>query len=165
MEAGRHARKPIETTPALYRFKGAASANKVTTLTVRRGVRQSETIAMLSADHRSAVARYSRTGEIPQSVRDAIAKAIQLRQAMIDAERGIATRTQQIARDHRRAEPDPRKHEDRRAEHAVLRTTAGKAERAGIDDRISPARSNALIAKRDAARKELDDYLNSLTID
>ena len=88
--------KPLETTPTVYRFKGAAAPGKVTTLTVKEEQTQSESIVMLSADLGQLTA-YSRTGEIPQSVRDALAKAIRMRQAIVDVERDINAHAQQIA--------------------------------------------------------------------
>ena len=57
---------------------------------------QGETVAMLPADLNQLMV-YSTTSEIPKDVRDAIAQAIQLKQAVIDVERQIDARTQQIA--------------------------------------------------------------------
>ncbi len=71
--------KPVETTPAVYRFKGTAAAKKVTTLTINEESVQSQSMAMLSFDVAQLV-EYSRAGQIPAAVRDAIAKAVQLRQ-------------------------------------------------------------------------------------
>src|SRR5262249_17950863 len=63
--------KPIETTQSLYRFKGSVPAHKSTQLTVKEEIVQGEEIAILPADLDTLVF-YSRTGEIPQKVKDAL---------------------------------------------------------------------------------------------
>jgi len=88
--------KPFETTPAVYRFKGTAPGGKVTTLVVKEEYIQSQAMTMLNADLQWLTAQ-SRAVEIPKSVRDAIAKAIQLRQAVMDVEAQIGARNQRIA--------------------------------------------------------------------
>jgi DNA repair ATPase RecN len=154
----------METTPSVYRFKGVASANKVTTLIVRQEAATHETIAMSSANVELLLS-YSRSGDIPKSVRDAIAKAIQLRQSVIDADRGIAAYTQQIgeitAEQNRIREnmktvaPSTQYYERLLSKLNEQESTIESVQR----DRA------ALIAKRDVARKDLDEYLNTLTID
>ena len=157
-------RAPMETTPSVYRFKGVASANKVTTLNVREEYAQNETIALSSVGVELLLS-YSRSGDIPKSVRDAIAKAVQLRQSVSDADRGIATCTQQIG------EITAEQNRIRENMKTVAPSTQYYERLLGkLNEQESTIESvqrdrTALIAKRDAARKELDDYLNSLTID
>jgi len=86
--------KPIETTDALYRFKGTVGAGKTSKLTVREEIVQDETIAILPAEF-GQLQFYAQQGEIPQPVKDALAKAAQLKQAMTDAQRQVNERTQQ----------------------------------------------------------------------
>ena len=157
-------RVPMETTPSVYRFKGIASANKVTTLNVRQEFAQNETIALSSVSVELLLS-YSRSGDIPKSVRDAIAKAVQLRQSVIDADRGIAAHTQQIG------EITAEQNRIRENMRTVAQSTQyydrllGKLnEQESTIETVQRDRT-ALVVKRDAARKELDDYLNSLTID
>ncbi len=157
-------RAPMETTPSVYRFKGIASANKVTTLNVRQEYAQNETIALSSVGVELLLS-YSRSGDIPKSVRDAIGKAVQLRQSVIDADRGIAAHTQQIG------EITAEQNRIRENMRTVAQSTQyydrllGKLnEQESTIETVQRDRT-ALVAKRDAARKELDDYLNSLTID
>jgi hypothetical protein len=157
-------RAPMETTPSVYRFKGLASASKVTTLNVRQEVAQNETIAMSSVDV-DMLLSYSRSGDIPKSVRDAIAKAVQLRQSVIDADSGIAAYTQQVG------EITAEQNRIRENMKTVAQSTQYYDRLLGkLNEQESTIESvqrdrTALTAKRDAARKELDDYLNSLIID
>jgi hypothetical protein len=88
--------KPIETTETLYRFKGKVAAGKATKLTVKEEVVQGEELAILPMDL-NAVTYYVRLGSIPKEVRDALAKAAQLKSATVETERLIQQRTQQLA--------------------------------------------------------------------
>jgi len=87
--------KPFETTASVYRFKGAAPANKVTTLVVKQELVQNETEALSNFDLPQLIS-YSNTGELSKAVRDALAKAIQLKQAVAALEEQEHARTQQI---------------------------------------------------------------------
>src|SRR6185436_15748944 len=85
--------KPIETTDTLYRFKGTVATDKTTTLTVKEEIVQDEMLAILPIDI-DAVLVYSRTGEFPPAVREALAKAAQLKQAVVDLERQMNEKEQ-----------------------------------------------------------------------
>jgi hypothetical protein len=155
--------KPAETTPTLYRFKGNAVANKVTTLTVREELVNSETIAMLPADVGSLM-YYSRTGEIPRDVRDAIGKAIRLKQAVIDLDRQINARTQQI---------NDITQEQTRIRENMKTVSQGSQYYNRLLSKLNEQESSietlqrertSLIASRDSARKDLEDYLGALTV-
>jgi len=155
--------KPIETTPSLYRFQGTAVAGKVTVLTVKEENVRQESIAMLPADLDQLLS-YSRTGEIPQAVRDAIGKAIQMKRAMLDLDAQIADRTSQIG--------DITQQQERIREN--MKTVEAKSqyydrllaklnEQESAIERLQKERDD-LQAKRDVQRKSLEDYLNGLTI-
>jgi hypothetical protein len=156
--------KPFETTPLLYRFKGSAPAGKVTTLVVKQEYTQAETIQMLSADL-GQLATYTRTGEVPAPVRDAIAKAIRMRQAIVDVEREIAERAQQIAgitaeqnrirENMKTVAPSTQYYE---------RLLAKLNDQESSIERLQKERE-ALDAKRNDLRRQLDEYLAALTID
>jgi hypothetical protein len=88
--------KPIETTDTLYRFKGTVAAGKASKLTVKEQVIDSEEVALLPSDPGTLEA-YRQTGEIPQAVRDVLAKAISLKGAVSDTQRQIQERQQLIA--------------------------------------------------------------------
>jgi hypothetical protein len=155
--------KPAETTPTVYRFKGTATANKVTTLVVKEELVQEEAIAMVDADIEQ-LALYSRTGEIPKDVRDALAKAIQLKQAVIDVDRDINTRNQQVASI---AAEQNRIRENMKT---VAQTTQYYERLLGkLNEQESSIESlqkdrDALMTKRESLRRELDEYLNGLKV-
>lgn len=155
--------KPMETTPILYRFKGTATAGKVTTLTVREELVQSEAIGMINTDIAQLV-RYDRTGEIPKAVRDAIAKAIQMKQAVLDVERQITARNQQIA------EITQEQSRIRENMKTVAQATQyyerllGKLNEQESSIETLQKERDGLVARRDVLRKQLEEYLSNLTV-
>ena len=89
--------KPDETTDVLYRFIGQVPAGKSTALAVREQVVDSEQIAILPAGVDQLEA-YIRNGPIPQPVKDALTKAVQLKGQMTDSQHQLQDRQQQIQR-------------------------------------------------------------------
>ena len=87
---------PLETTDTWYRFQESIAAGKTRTLKVQEEIIQSETIAILPSDL-SQLEIHSRTGELPQEVREALVKAMSLKSAMVDTERQIKERQQKLA--------------------------------------------------------------------
>ncbi|MEP6992575.1 MAG: DUF4139 domain-containing protein [bacterium] len=155
--------KPFETTSSLYRFKGTAAAKKVTTLVVREALVQNESLALLPMDV-GQLLLYTRTSEIPRDVRDAIGKAVQMKQDLVDAERQLAAKTQQIG--------------EITAEQARIREnmrTVGQSgsyyerllaklnEQESIIEKLQADRSS-LASKRDSTRRDLEDYLKGLSV-
>jgi len=160
--------KPFETTPDLYRFKGIAVANKVTVLTVHEEVVASEAIMLASADLDQLVL-YSRTGSgagnVPENVRNALAKAIQLKQSIADVEGEIDAHTQRVG------EITAEQTRIRENMKTVAQTTQyynrlleKLNEQESSIESLQKER-DALTAKRDSLSRELDDYLNGLTVD
>lgn len=154
---------PIETTPTVYRFKGTAVANKITTLTVKEESVSGNSIAILSADV-GQLLQYSRTNEIPKDVRDALAKAAQLRQLIVDVERDINARSQRIA------EITAEQTRIRENMKTVSQNTqyyerllAKLNEQESSIENLQKER-DSLTEKRDSLRKDLEDYLNGLTL-
>lgn len=155
--------KPFETTPTLYRFKGVAVPGKVTTLMVKEEYVQSETIEMVSADLSQLVA-YRSTSEIPQSVRDALATAIRMRQAIIDVEREAESRSQQIAsitaeqnrirENMKTVAPSTQYYE---------RLLSKLNEQESSIERLQKERTT-LESQRDSQQRQLDEYLSKLTV-
>jgi hypothetical protein len=86
---------PLETTDTWYRFREPIPAGKMRTVKVQEEIVQGETIAILPSDI-GQLEFYSRTGEIPQEVRDALVKAMSLKSAMLDTERQVNERQQQL---------------------------------------------------------------------
>ncbi len=155
--------RPFETTSSLYRFKGTATAKKVTTLVVREALVQNESIALLPMDAGQLLS-YARTSEIPRDVRDAIGRAVQMKQDLVDAERQLAAKTQQAA--------------EITAEQARIREnmrTVGQSgtyyerllsklnEQESTIEKLQAERSS-LASKRDSIRRELEEYLKGLSV-
>jgi len=154
----------MEQTPAFYRFKGVAAANKISRLVVKDEYPQLETIALVNANL-DMLLSYKSNLEIPKSVRDAIAKAAQLRQAVADADRDMNVRTQQIS--------DITTEQNRIRENMKTvapstqyyeRLLAKLNEQESSIEALQRERA-AITVRRDAARKDFDDYLSTLTID
>jgi len=80
--------QPFEKTETLYRFRLAVPAGKSATLTAKEEMVSSETLAILPADT-GTLEFYSRAGEIPKEVRDALAKAVSMKYAMVDTQRQL----------------------------------------------------------------------------
>jgi hypothetical protein len=155
--------KPIETTPALYRFQGNAVAGKVSMLQIKEESVRQQTLMLLPADIGDLVT-YSRTGEIPQVVRDAIAKAMQLKQAALDIETQITDRTAQIsdiAGEQGRIRENMKTVEQKSQYYERLLAKLNEQE--SSIERLQKERDD-LLAKRDVQRKALEDYIAGLTI-
>jgi hypothetical protein len=156
-------RKPVESTPAVHRFQGSAAAGKVTTLTVREESVQSQTIGILPADMPQLVT-YSRTGEIPLAVRNALQRAIQLRQAVIDSDRQINERTQkanEITQEQNRIRENMKT--VARSTPYYERLLAKLNEQESALEQLQRERET-LGQRREVQRKELEDYLANLTV-
>jgi len=87
--------KPIETTDALYRFKGKVEAGKASKLVVSEEFVQSETIAILPLDIESVVA-YAQTGEMNKDVKTALLRAAELKRAVETTEQQIQQKLEQL---------------------------------------------------------------------
>ena len=155
--------KPFETTPSVYRFKGAAPANKVTTLVVKHEWVRNETVELAGGDL-SELLTYSRTGEMPKDVRDALVKAIRLKEAVADLDQQINARTQQIG--------EITAEQNRIRENMKILAQNGQYydrllsklnEQESAIEKLQAERKE-LAARRDTARKEFDQYLETLNV-
>jgi hypothetical protein len=86
---------PLETTDTWHRFRELLPAGRTGTLMVKEEIIQGESIAILPSDL-GQLEFYSRMGEIPKEVRDALVKAMSLKSAMVDTERQMRERQQQL---------------------------------------------------------------------
>ena len=154
---------PMETTPTLYRFKGIATAHTVTTLMVREEWVQGEAVAMLTADLNQLLF-YSTTNEIPKNVREAIARAVELKQDVLDIERQIAARTQRIV-DITVEQNRIRENMKTVAPHTPFyeRLLAKLNEQETSIEGLQRER-DALTTRRDVVRRELEEYLAGLRV-
>ncbi len=155
--------KPFETTPTTYRFKGVAAANKVTTLAVKEEWLRTDVLAMVSSDVPTLV-YYSKNAEISKDVRDAILKAIQLRETVLDLEREANARTQQISEitgEQNRIRENMKTVAPNGQYYERLLSKLNEQE--STIEKLQSERSG-FITRRDAARKELEDYLGALNV-
>jgi hypothetical protein len=155
--------KPFETTQTLYRFKVTAPAKKVSAFTVKEEITSSETNAMLPADV-SQLMFYSTTREISKEVRGALAKAIQLKQAVVDTERLIGEKTQKVneLRQDQANSRENMKTVDQKSQFYDRLLTKLNDQETQIE-KLQTERDN-LQKQRDGQRKELEDYLSKLDI-
>ena len=154
---------PLETTPAVYRFKLVAPAAKVSTFTVKEELVMGSSLAILSTDI-PALLQYSRTGEIPKAVRDALAKAIEMRQAVTDVERDINVHNQRIAEitaEQTRIRENMKTVSQTAPYYQRLLSKLNEQE-SSIED-LQKERDD-LTVKRDGLRQQLEDYVNGLTL-
>ena len=154
---------PVETTPTHYRFQGTATHNKVTTLTVKEEWVQGEAVAIIGADFAQLLG-YSTTSEIPRDVRDALARAAQMRQGIADVERQIAARTQQI---------NEISVEQNRIRENMKTVSSGTPYYTRLLEKLNEQESSieklqgerqALNARRDALRKDFEEYVSNLKV-
>ncbi|HZN64645.1 MAG TPA: hypothetical protein VFB66_05045, partial [Tepidisphaeraceae bacterium] len=87
--------KPDETTEQVYRFKGSVPAGKQSKLAVKQEIITAQQIAILPSDI-GQLEFFSRTGEIPKPVREALGKAVAMKYAMVDTQRQIEQRQQRV---------------------------------------------------------------------
>jgi hypothetical protein len=156
--------KPLETTPTLYRFKNAAPAKTATTLTVKEELVSYDGVAIANVDAQQLLV-YSRTTEIPKPVRDALARAAELKQAVTVAEGQMTVRSQQIS------EITAEQNRIRENMKTVAPSTqyyerllAKLNEQESSIERLQKER-DTFASQRDAARRQLDDYLRDLVLE
>ncbi|HTV47066.1 MAG TPA: hypothetical protein VMG59_01350 [Phycisphaerae bacterium] len=156
--------KPLETTDALYRFQTDAPAGKNSKLTVQEEQVYGQGVAILPADIGSLL-YFSRNGKIPQDVRDALAKAIGLRDALSDTQQQISQDQQQeqnIATDQDRIRRDMQVAPRSSAYYTRLLDKLNDQENTleSLDQDIATLQDKA--TKQQAA---LNDYLSNLNVD
>lgn len=155
--------KPIETTTALYRFKDTVAPKKPSKLIVKEEVTRMDTLAMLPADPGQLLV-FSKTGEISKDVRDAIGKAITLKQAIIDTERQINERSAQVSNistEQGRIRENMKTVEQKSQYYERLLAKLNEQE--SQIEKLQTERDE-LQKKRDGQLKELEDYLGGLTV-
>lgn len=155
--------EPFETTETLRRFKERVPASESRKLTVTEEIVQGETIAILPADLDQVLA-YSRTGEIPKGVRDALAKAADLKRAMAETERKIAekrgkiddiTQEQERIRENLKTVQSSTQYYSR----LVGKLNEQESSLEKLQDEMEKLRGTY-----DSQRKELEGYLSGLTV-
>ena len=156
--------KPVETTDTLYRFRGKAAAGKAARLVVKEETVRDESFRILPWDPGQLV-WYSQSGKMPAKVRDALAKAAQLKRALADAEREVEKRTRavdEIATEQQRIRENMRTVSSGSAYHNRLLAKLNEQE--GQIEKLQSERDE-LQKQRDAQQKALEDFLADLTVE
>jgi hypothetical protein len=157
------AQKPFETTASYYRFKGTAAAEKVTTLVVSEELVANESISLFASDY-GPLLSYNQNGELPSSVRDAIAKAVQIRRDGLELDRQVNLRTQQISEitaEQNRIRENMKTVAQNTEYYTRLLTKLNEQETS--IEKLQKER-DALTVRRDQLRRQLEDYLRDLNV-
>ncbi len=155
--------KPIETTPALYRFRGNVAAGKASKLTVKEQIVNGEAIAILPTDL-EALVYYSKAGEIPEDVKKALAQAIQMRRAL------AATQSQLDLRKNKLKELNEQQTHTAEIMKSLERNTpvymrlVGKLNDLETEIEKVQGEIDELSKTAEQQKKELEDYLANLNV-
>jgi hypothetical protein len=155
--------KPVETLSGLYRFEGVAPAGKVATFTVKEEFTATSSYALLGADLGPLLSTWQ-LGGIASNVRDALARATQLRQAMMDTDREINDRAQRVSvitQEQARIREDMKTVSSNTPYYARLLAKLNDQE--SEIERLQRER-DVLVSRRDAQRHELDAFLRDLDV-
>jgi hypothetical protein len=154
---------PVETTPTLYRFEGKAPAGKMTKLVVREELVTNESMMVMNMDM-ALLLTYSRTGALPADVRDALGRAMRLRQDIAEIEKQINDRAQRlgaITQEQARIREDMKTVAPTTSYYTRLLAKLNEQE--STIERLQHERDE-LSTRRDRQRRELEEYLADLTI-
>jgi hypothetical protein len=153
----------IETTDTLYRFEETIPAGKTVTLPVQEELVYEQGTAILPMDV-GQVEAYFRTGPIPDAVKKALQQAATLKHALIDTDRQIQDRQQQIneitteqnrIRENMKAVAQSSDYYQRLVKELDTQETQIQ----GLK-----AESKTLKQRREQQQKALEDYLQGLTV-
>jgi len=155
--------EPVETTNSLYRFELTLPAGKQATLPVKEEFVQLETIGILPIDF-GTLDIYQKNGAISKEVRAALSTAIVMKQRMVELQRQINEREQNVARISQEQE---RLRENLKTvqQQGDYRTRLLKKldEQESSIEKLNAERDD-LREKLEQHRKELEDYLSNLTV-
>lgn len=158
--------KAMEKTDTLYRFELPAAAGKAASLKVQEENTAWEAMAILPFDL-GQLTWYSRNGQIPQNVRDALAKAVQLKQSMVDSQRLLeqtrtrlneVTQAQQQTRENMKALGQQAQN-SQYYQNQLKRMADQDAQMDTLRQQI-----DTTLEQFNARQKELEEYLNNLTV-
>lgn len=155
--------KALETTESLYRFEVKVPAGQQESLTVTEQIVQGEVLAILPADLGTLVF-HARNEQISKAVREALAKAADLKGQMVEAERQVKqlqaqmnqiTQDQTRIRENIKAAPDKSTLKTRSLE----KLEEQEKQIDGLFTAIEAAQK-----QRDALQKQLETYVSGLNV-
>ena len=155
--------EPYETTEQVYRFKVPAPAGKTEDFTITQEQVLNQQIVILPSDP-SQLAGYLRTGEIPKDVRDALSKAISLKQAAAGTEQGIQENQNQINQIAAEQERIRKNMEAVDKSSQYYNRLLGKLNDQESQIEALQKKVSDLQSTRDKQRADLEDYLKGLNV-
>jgi len=154
--------KPLEKTPTLYRFRLDVAKDATTDFVVKEQQIDRETIAIAGQSTRSLL-WYTKTGEISEKVRDAIAKAIRLKNELstLEAQLGELTAKRKTLESDQARQRENYKTVGKDMGQRYLKKLSD------LEDQIEKLDADiaALRKKITDKKKELADYLNKLNVE
>jgi hypothetical protein len=154
---------PEEKTDAVYRFRENIPAGKSEKLEVKEQIVQNQTIAISPADF-GTVDYYRQQGAIPKAVQDALIKAIQLKQALVDTQRQIDQNKSHLAditNEQSRIRENLKAVKDSSQYYTHLMTKLNDQE---TDIEKTQKQDSDLGKQLDQQRAELETYLENLNV-
>jgi hypothetical protein len=157
-------KKARETTDSLYRFELPVPAGKSASLEVQTQHVYWQSMEIMPSDM-TALVSYSQDAAIPQPVKDALVKAIQLKQAVTDTDRELA----QLQQD--KVELSAEQDRMRKNMEAVSPGTdyykklLQKMDGQETQFEQMETHEKQLAQEKQDRQKQLDDYLSSLTVE
>ena len=152
-----------ETTDTLYRFQAKLDPHKPAKLTVTEDRTELQQLAILPMET-DAVLVYARAGQIPQKVKEALNKAMQLKYALAGTQRQVQEKQQkinQISQEQSRI----------RANMGAVNSNSAYSKRLlqELDDQETQIQDlhkqvQDLQKQQEQQKKELEDYLAGLTV-
>ena len=154
---------PVETTDKLYRFQQALAAGKTDKFTVREETIQNQSLSLLPI-RLEDVQFYSQAGEIPAPVRDALGKAVKLKQAVTDSQRQLNEHDSQVRAlsDDQSRIRENLKSVDKTSAYAT-RLLSKLNDQEGQLDKLR-LETDALRKTLDEQNRALSEYLNALNV-
>jgi hypothetical protein len=155
--------KPLETTDTLYRFEGSLKPHQPAKVTVKEELTETQKMEILPMDSNSLLT-YTRTGQIPQEVKDALAKAAQLKGALSDIQRQVQEHQQKvkdISNEQSRIRENMKAVSPSSDYYKRLLTELDEQETT-IQDLHKQVQT--LQKQQDQQRKELEEYLSKLSV-
>ncbi len=155
--------KAMETTEQLYRFKIIVPAGKTGGFTVKQEIVQGETLQLLSSDV-GTMEFYSKAGEIPQPVKEAMLSAAKMRQKLAEIQRGI---------DKSKAEINTITQDQTRIRENIKTLPEKSTLRTRLTEKLDQQETQLDILLKnidqgqkdlEKSRKELEDYLGTLSV-
>ena len=155
---------PYESTNGVHRFRVELPAGKKVTTTIKQEWTYSQSMALVTMAPGELLS-YSRTGEVSRSVRAAIERVAELRQKAIDLSAQIEVNTQKIAQI---TAEQSRIRENMKTvgqtSQYYERLLAKLNEQESQIEQIQKEKEE-LTVRRNAAQREVSEYLANLTLD